>query len=253
MKSGNFSAILLGTLALLILLTGCGPVTVTPETSARKTAPTQKPYTISGKTYYPIETADGYRETGTASWYGKQFHGRKTASGETYNMYAATAAHKTLPMGTILLVRNLDNGRKTVVKVNDRGPFVRGRIIDLSYKAANEINMVKNGTARTEIIAMGEATTGGKGKKGPGKLEHPDFFQGKYYVQVGSFLDKNNAEKLARLFLAQGIKVVIQPYITSGYTYYRVQIFAGTMLKVARILEQKLLRTGYPGAFVFAR
>ena len=235
------------------LLSGCGgtvQVQDTTDHSPRSLSPTQKPYTINGKTYYPITSADGYREKGIASWYGKKFHGRKTSNGETYNMYAKTAAHKTLPMNTVLLVRNLDNGEETVVRINDRGPFVRGRIIDLSYKAASDVGMVRSGVARTEIIAMGEST-GSKGKK-PGKLRHPDFFKGEYFVQVGSFLNKNNAEKVARLLKAGLIKVRIQPYITSGHTYYRVQVYAGTSLKLAKILEKKLL-LGYPGSFTFAR
>ena len=254
MKPINLSTLLLSIAILLVLLAGCGPVTVTPEPSGKKTPPTQKPYTIGGKTYYPIDSASGYRETGNASWYGKKFHGRKTANGETYDMYAKTAAHKTLPMNTVLLVRNLNNGKETVVRVNDRGPFVRGRIIDLSYKAASEIGLVQSGVAKTEIITMGESTgSRSKGGKEPGKLKFQDFYKGNYYIQVGSFLKKNNAEKIARLFMSQGTKVTIQPYITSGNTYYRVQIFAGTSLKLAKILEEKLAKTGYSGAFTFAR
>ncbi|GAB4334339.1 MAG: septal ring lytic transglycosylase RlpA family protein [Desulfobulbaceae bacterium] len=238
-------------LLILALLAGCGPVTVAPGPEGRKGKPTQKPYTINGRTYYPIATADGYRERGTASWYGRKFHGRKTANGETYNMYAKTAAHKTLPMNTVLLVHNLDNGRETVVRVNDRGPFVRGRIIDLSYAAAKEIGMIQSGVARAEIIAMGEKEPGGGAR--PGRLRHPDFTKGTFYIQVGSFLNRANAEKLARVFLGRKIRTVIQPYITSGHTYYRVQIFAGTSLPAARLLEQTLLATGYSGAFIFAR
>ncbi len=239
---------------LLLLLGGCGPGIVTPEPSGKKIPPTQKPYRINGKTYYPIDSADGYREKGSASWYGKKFHGRKTANGETYDMYAGTAAHKTLPMGTVLLVRNLDNGRETVVRVNDRGPFVRGRIIDLSYKAAKDVDMIGSGVAKTEIIAMGEpSVSGAKAEEKPVVLKHPDFSKGNFYVQVGSFLDKNNAEKLARLFMERGTRAVIQPYITSGYTYYRVQVSAGTTLEMARVLEKQLLAAGYSGAFVFAR
>ena len=239
---------------LLILLTGCGPVTITPESSGKKTAPTQKPYKIGGKTYYPIDSASGYRETGKASWYGKKFHGRKTANGETYDMYAKTAAHKTLPMNTVLLVRNLNNGKETVVRVNDRGPFVRGRIIDLSYKAAGEIGLVQSGVTKAEIIAMGESTgSGSKGKKGSDKLKFQDFYKGNYYIQIGSFLNKKNAEKVALIFMSQGTKVTIQPYITSDKTFYRVQISAGTSLKLAKILEEKLAKTGYSGAFTFAR
>ncbi len=255
MRTSPFILHVLVTVSVLIFLGGCGGTPpITPEPSARKRPPTQRPYTINGKTYYPIESADGYKEKGKASWYGKKFHGRKTANGETYDMYAKTAAHKTLPMGTILLVRNLDNGMETVVRVNDRGPFVRGRIIDLSYTAASEVNMVRSGVVRTEIIAMGEpAQPARKGGKAPTELKHPDFFKGNYYIQVGSFLNKDNAERLARLFLAAGTKAIIQPFITSGHKYYRVQVFAGTSLKLAKVMEQKLVGEGYTGAFVFAR
>lgn len=238
---------------ILSQMAGCGgSVSIQDATdySSGAISPTQKPYTINGKTYYPITSADGYWERGTASWYGDKFHGRKTSNGETYNMYAKTAAHKTLPMNTMLLVRNLDNGRETVVRVNDRGPFVRDRIIDLSYKAASDIEMVNRGVARAEIIAMGESTKPKGGK--PGTLRHPDFFKGQFFIQVGSFLNKNNAEKVAKLLMAARIKVRIQPYITSGHTYFRVQVFAGTSLKLAKILEKKLL-VGYPGSFIFAR
>lgn len=239
---------------LLILLAGCGPVTVTPEPSGKKRPPTQKPYKIGGKTYYPINSANGYKETGNASWYGKKFHGRKTANGETYDMYAKTAAHKTLPMNTVLLVRNLDNGKETVVRVNDRGPFVRGRIIDLSYTAAGEIGLIQSGVVKTQIIAMGEPAGSEKmGQKGADKLIYQDFYNGNYYIQVGSFLNKINAEKIARLFMSQGTRVIIEPYITSSNTYYRVQIFAGTSLKLAKVLEEQLRKTGYSGAFTFAR
>ena len=98
----------------------------------------------------------GYREQGIASWYGEPFHGRRTSNGEVYNMYGPTAAHKTLPMHTILLVRNLDNGRSTVVRINDRGPFVRERVIDLSYTKAQELGVLARGTARVEIVALEE-------------------------------------------------------------------------------------------------
>ena len=254
MKITNFLTLILSLAILLALLTSCGPATVTPEPSGKKTPPTQKPYKIGGKTYYPIDSANGYQETGNASWYGKKFHGRKTANGETYNMYAKTAAHKTLPMNTDLLVRNLNNGKETVVRVNDRGPFVRGRIIDLSYKAAGEIGLVQSGVAKTKIIAMGESTgSGSKGGKRPDKLKFQDFYKGNFYIQVGSFLNKNNAEKVALIFMSQGTKVTIQPYITAEKTYYRVQIFAGTSLKLAKILEEQLAKTGYSGAFTFAR
>lgn len=247
--------ILLIAAALIVLvLHGCGPVTVSTRPTGHTKSGTLRPYTINGKTYYPIETADGYWERGQASWYGKQFHGRKTANGETYNMYGMTAAHKTLPMGTTLLVRNLENGRETVVRVNDRGPFIKGRIIDLTYTAAKRIDLVRPGVATVEIVAMGEAP--GSAKKGgpkPGSLKHQDFRAGNFFIQVGSFLEKSNAERVARLFLKTGIRVIIQPYVTSGYTYYRVQVSAGKSLELAKIFEQQLLNSGYTGAFVISR
>ena len=113
-------------------------------------------------TFVSCATKSGAREkafeqTGNASWYGKKFHGRKTASGERFNMYAMTAAHKTLPFGTKVKVTNLDNKKSVVVKINDRGPFVKGRIIDLSYGASKRIGMVKTGVARVKIKVVKKA------------------------------------------------------------------------------------------------
>ena len=118
------------------------------------------PYLIDGVRYEPINTSKGYVEEGIASWYGDDFHGKATANGECYNMYAFTAAHKTLPLPTVARVTNLENGKSVVVKVNDRGPFARGRIIDLSYAAAQSIGMVGKGTAPVKVEAIGGAYHG---------------------------------------------------------------------------------------------
>ncbi len=120
----------------------------------KKLPATQRPYVIEGQTYCPISSAEGYEETGLASWYGDPFHGRKTANGETYDMYGVTAAHKTLPMNTMLLVKNLTNGKTTTVRINDRGPFVDGRIIDLSYTTAKKLGVVQHGTEKVQLIAL---------------------------------------------------------------------------------------------------
>ncbi|MBE7637349.1 septal ring lytic transglycosylase RlpA family protein [Sneathiella sp. P13V-1] len=112
-----------------------------------------KPYKIDGIWYYPKEQP-GYVETGLASWYGDPFHGRKTANGETYNMNLMTAAHKTLPMPTEVRVTNLENGRSIVVTINDRGPFVHGRIIDLSRRAAQLLGIIQKGTAKVRVEAL---------------------------------------------------------------------------------------------------
>ena len=114
-------------------------------------------YDVLGRRYYVLPTSDGYRARGVASWYGRDFHGLATSSGETYNMNAMTAAHTTLPIPTWVEVTNLENGRRVVVKVNDRGPFVDNRLIDLSYAAALQLDMVRNGTARVEVRALGPA------------------------------------------------------------------------------------------------
>ncbi len=109
------------------------------------------PYQIDGTTYHPLADAEGYEEKGVASWYGPDFHDKPTANGEIYNQDAMTAAHRTLPFNTLVLVENLDNGRSVVVRVNDRGPYAKDRIIDLSKRAANEIGMIGTGTARVKL------------------------------------------------------------------------------------------------------
>ncbi|MBU3013624.1 septal ring lytic transglycosylase RlpA family protein [Poseidonibacter lekithochrous] len=116
---------------------------------------TLRPYTVFGEDYYPFIPNINDQFSGIASWYGPNFHAKKTSNGETYNMYALTAAHKTLPMNTVVRVDNLENGKSVVVRVNDRGPFVDGRIIDLSNTAAHKIDMVKDGTARVKITVLG--------------------------------------------------------------------------------------------------
>ena len=111
-------------------------------------------YTVNGETYYPLEDATGFTQTGVASWYGSNFHGKNTASGETYNQKSLTAAHKTLPFNTLVRVRNMDNGKTVVVRINDRGPFKKNRIIDLSKKAATQLGMAGVGTANVKLGIM---------------------------------------------------------------------------------------------------
>lgn len=113
-----------------------------------------KPYTALGKRYTPMASANGYRQVGHASWYGRKYHGNRTSSGETYDMFSMTAAHPVLPLPTYVEVRNLANNRKVVVKVNDRGPFLNNRIIDLSYMAAQKLDIVRTGTGRVEVRAV---------------------------------------------------------------------------------------------------
>lgn len=111
-------------------------------------------YEVLGTVYRPMADAEGYEEEGTASWYGEEFQGRPTSSGELYDMYAMTAAHRTLPLPTYVEITNLENGKRVVVRVNDRGPFHGGRLIDVSYAAAHRLDMVGHGTARVRIRAL---------------------------------------------------------------------------------------------------
>jgi len=263
-NKGTASLFLLFLLACLpVVLSGCTgkmpshPKKNGPEKSSGKTPATQHPYVINHHTYYPIPSAEGYTETGIASWYGKQFHGRKTANGETYDMYGHTAAHKTLPINTMLLVKNLANNKTTVVRVNDRGPFIRSRIIDLSYTAAQELDMICRGTATVEIIALGEVKKTAKNnhkKSGQGKtLIHQDFDRGLFYIQVGAFENRENARKLARTFADKGQDVIIQQFPAAGISLYRVMIYSGISLKLARKHERWLEQHGFPNALVIAR
>jgi len=212
---------------------------------------TQAPYVINSKRYYPIPSSNGYRERGIASWYGEDFHGRMTSNGETYDMYAMTAAHKTLPMNTMLMVKNLDNGKKTMVRVNDRGPFVRGRVIDLSYKAAKMLDVVGNGTAKVDLVALAEGTVQKQGA--PPTLVYSDLGAGEFYIQIGAFTQKINAIKLQKRFTDAGHTTVIQKYFGPKNIFYRVQVYAGKNIVNASQAEKALLEHGYIGCFIIAR
>lgn len=152
-----------------------------------------RPYTIRGTTYYPLLTADGFSEEGVASWYGKDFHGKKTANGERYDMYGMTAAHKLLPFNTKVKVTNKRNGKSIIVRINDRGPFVANRIIDLTRTGAEKIDMIAQGTAPVVIETLGAV---------PG-LQAGDL-KGSFYVQVGAFANESNAKRLVAKLRSEG-------------------------------------------------
>lgn len=215
---------------------------------------TQRPYQIKGKTYYPIPSAHGFSETGIASWYGAKFHGRRTSNGEIYDMHAMTAAHKTLPMNTHLLVTNLENGKEITVRINDRGPFIRGRIIDLSYRGAQKLGMAEQGLARVQITALGQTeryVEDGRDKRR--FTATPDFEHGEFYVQVGSFTQAANAQRLQQQLDDWGRRAVVQEYDHGGRAFHRVQVVAGDNLSEARRLARVLREAGFQDAFVVAR
>lgn len=216
--------------------------------------PTQRPYTIAGKTYYPIPSAYGYEEIGIASWYGPNFHGKTTSCGETYNMLGLTAAHKILPMNTHILVKNLENGKEVVLRVNDRGPFAKDRIVDLSLGAARALGVDGPGTAQVKVTALGEVELEMANGQGEERfVRYQNFNEGEFYVQIGAFTNKRNADHLAGRMVVQGQKAVSQVYDHGdGCRYYRVQVWAGRTLDQAKTAEQSWEQR-YPGAFVIAR
>ncbi len=151
-------------------------------------------YTVDGQRYYVLHTSSGYVQRGVASWYGTKFHEHRTSSGEDYNMYAMTAAHKTLPLPTYVQVTNLNNGAKVIVKVNDRGPFMRNRLIDLSYAAAYKLGMLDTGTAPVEVRAIDPKEYARRQMAKANRHTAPEKYA--LYLQVGAFVDRSNAEQM---------------------------------------------------------
>ena len=176
--------------------------------------PTMKPYEIMGIKYFPITVRVGDKFSGNASWYGPDFHGKLTSNGEVYDMMKMTAAHKTLPMNTLLKVTNKDNGLSTVVRVNDRGPFVATRIIDLSKAAAKKLDMIKNGTASISIEVIGFASTKKikkRLKKEKKKISKKKKMNSNFYLQIGSFAKIDGAIKTQEKYDGvDGYKTIIK-------------------------------------------
>jgi rare lipoprotein A len=221
-------------LATLVLMTGCASAprraerrpapdnsAVPDSTSVPDAVPRVEPrsnhgnpafYDVAGQRYVVLTSAAGFVERGVASWYGPDFHGKSTSSGETYDMYAMTAAHKTLPIPCYARVTNLGNGRSVIVRINDRGPFVSGRIVDLSYTAAARLDMLRNGTAFVELAVLTperDAASGAPLSVQAAELPTPPDLAGQHlYVQVGAFADSVNAMRLQDSLRAAGIATV---------------------------------------------
>jgi rare lipoprotein A len=199
-------------------------------------------YQVDGKRYYVLATAEGYDATGVASWYGPTFDGLRTSDGDRYDMYAMTAAHKTLPLPCYVRVTNLGNGRSVVVKVNDRGPFVANRLIDLSYVAAAKLGMLATGTALVEVRAI----TPEKPVELDRVAESPP---PTLYVQVGAFAVQGHAEQVIARLHAAGLAgaFIFGPPAARG-NLYRVRIGpVGGVPEFDRLVA-RLTALGYPGA-----
>lgn len=235
------------------MLASCAPATLRdgppPQSTGRvgelppDAVPRQEPrsrygngpvYEVFGQRYTVMDTSHGYRERGVASWYGSKFHGNLTAMREPYDMYAMTAAHKTLPLPTYVRVTNLRNDRSIVVRVNDRGPFLHNRVIDLSYSAALKLDMVRDGTALVEVEAIGSAAPAGDtpartavaqpGRTAAEPLAGPSSTaEHRVFVQVGAFGSRENADRRIALLRSGGIGAGVIHQDGAG-ALYRVRI-----------------------------
>ena len=233
------------------------PVEMPPPQSVPDMVPRVEPrsrngnppfYDVLGKRYFVLSSSVGYVERGVASWYGPGFHKVRTSTGETYDMYAMTAAHKTLPLPAYVRVTNLQNGRSVVVRVNDRGPFVGNRIIDLSYTAASKLDMLRNGTAMVEVRILEPAsgapsaapltstpiTAAAESADSPPPQAAPDAVAGAVstvpvpralFIQAGAFSDPKNADRLMDKLRGGGYgKVFVRDNEIAGRRMYRVRI-----------------------------
>ncbi len=224
-------------------------ITSEKKSSSPGKAKLGKPYYINGIMYYPKSQPENYTQKGLASWYGKDFHGKKTANGEIYNMYAMTAAHKTLPLQTWVKVHNLRNNKEIVVRINDRGPFVRRRIIDLSYTGAKKIGIVEKGTAPVIITVLGKL----KNPKAKKREYVPVNWQdGNFSVQVGAFQVKSNANQYKQELSASYDNVHIVTHQDHRGTFYRVRIGKYSKLIQASLLEKQLSVDGLKTLFLVA-
>ena len=191
-------------------------------------------YEVLGKRYTVMASSAGYKERGVASWYGKKFHGNLTSNREVYDMYEMTAAHKSLPLPTYVRVRNLRNDKSIIVRVNDRGPFVHNRIIDLSYAAALKLDMVRDGTSLVEVTAYNfDATEGDRPTRAvqaaqqsqPAIVSTPSQTPHRIFVQVGAFGDRSNAARRLAMLSQAGIdNAFIHEDKMSSPTLYRVRM-----------------------------
>ncbi|MBK1647161.1 septal ring lytic transglycosylase RlpA family protein [Rhabdochromatium marinum] len=267
--------------ALVSLLAGCGgglathsdvnqdlgdPPDAVPKVEPKSKYGNMSSYEVLGRQYKTKRSSRNFVQRGLASWYGSKFHGRRTSSGEVYDMHQMTAAHKTLPLPSYVRVTNLENGRSIVVRVNDRGPFHRGRIIDLSYAAARKLNIVATGTAKVEVRSIDPRDHGGIVEAPPAApLEHHErqpnaFFDETFsqndqlYLQVGAFGELANAEQLRHRLLAHVPgSVNIRPGAEAESAPYKVQVGPLSSRAEAEAVSQRLTHLGLAQGVVIGR
>jgi rare lipoprotein A len=247
------AAVAFAAVAWLLMAEGCAKRTAypthepSPSAPQTGTAPPEtlrgqpRPYKALGQWYVPLPDAKGFRQKGIASWYGPDFHGKRSSSGEIYDMHDMTAAHKTLPLGTLVRVRHLQNQHAIDVRINDRGPFVGDRIIDLSHEAARRLGMIGPGTAPVEIEAIGV-------------LEGSplDLYSGNFTFQVGAFGSRENAERLRAELNPRFGNAHIVEFEQAGRMFYRLRVGKCSSLDEAIAYETYLKQNGFMDAFVVA-
>lgn len=208
-------------------------------------------YVVFGKRYYVMDSARGFTQKGVASWYGPDFHGKRTSSGETYNMHAMTAAHKTLPLPTYVRVKNLSNGKSVVVKVNDRGPFAHDRIIDLSFAAAKKLSIVGPGTAQVEVVALESKHSTRRPPVRVVPLTQSSSEPSDVFIQLGSFGSEDNARDLLSDLQKNNEKPIqISRFSTDEGVFYRVRLGPLLDISEADSVHKRLLSKGYDQARV---
>lgn len=254
---------LLSSLFLFLLLSSCAtapPSSRVPPPPPVSVPPAEKvpgepaeEYVVHGQTYRVMGSSRGYVETGMASWYGEQFHGRKTSSGEVYDMEKFTAAHRTLPLGTYVKVKRTDGkGESVVVKVNDRGPFVDNRILDVSKGAARQLDMLNDGLARVTVTALGEEVF--RARSRVTLKPRKDYSVGSFSVQVGAFTVKENAQRLAGDAKRTYGSADISLFDRGDQVFFRVRVGRFSSREEAERFRDRLIGEGvFTSAFVVAR
>lgn len=210
---------------------------------------TMRPYTVMGQVYYPTVVKVGDTFNGVASWYGSDFHGKTTSNGEGYDMYSFTAAHKTLPMNTVVRVTNLENGSETIVRINDRGPFVESRIIDLSYSAAYKIDLPRKGTAPVRLEVLGFEPSGSRSinMKTIANGPREEVLSG-FYVQIGAFERYDGALYTKRKYASyEGYGAIVKETEYNNKRLYRVWLSGFKSEAEARDF---IARGQFPGSFI---
>lgn len=219
-----------------------------PTVPDRPLRPWEKPYVVNGERYDPLLDHHGFVEEGIASWYGADFHGKKTSNGEIYDMHALTAAHKTLPLGVWVRVRNLKSGQEQILRVNDRGPFVAGRVIDLSYAGAQALGLVGPGTAPVRVEALGFQAIDSAGRityQAP-----PRYDLGNFSIQIGAFTLAANAQKMAGEMERTHGFASVQTGLVNGTMFHRVRAGKYGSLAEAEKARQAFDGQGYRNCFV---